>query len=740
MSNMEWRREGGAYVPPNQPGREVRVSDQELQRVLTSIAATNLQIRNALIGTSAAVAGYRRETGMRDQYMAGRVAPIDDTDESIAASQQEREQYRAEQIQRNVVNRGAAGRRAGEVLSTFQRVGYEKQVQMLAQYRGLTPGDQGRVDLSFGDQTFSDVEEALRRRSEGGATAADENIINQLNADLLRHLTNQFAQKAPTSAERILDAIETSGLRQLRYGQLPLQDILRSAGILAGQGVERSAARQQQIVDAQRRIDAARATGQEPTPFDVTLAAERAGLASRLGTRVGAAGARFLPVAGQAIGAAEVIGGVVQSQIIGRYQDLNRVGQITGEGARAGIRARYDAFTLGLNPFDMISQETATQIVAGLRGEGFRGQQRQSLQDAVADAINDLGTNVDETIQLYTDAIRKNGMTIAEATRLFEDFDDQARGAGMAVAEYTRTFSSLNQQFLSLGAGSASTDIAQAVARFLPRGIEPGVYGQMLEQQRGYLAAQTGSQLSQVFSRDNAEQAVRAMDQFIMRERERVQLQVGNDPNAIANQLAQTSPIFRGMNPNDVQRIVERVQGGRGVGAQADVRAIERQYGLGFERIRGRRELDGRRLYRELIEAGRGRNDFARREYGLTPDQVTEILDSGGRDDVMAYESRGDIPMDKLRNLRRQTYERLQKGGLLSRDDLRTFRDRMGERDFDVVRFLRESSARRGRTVGDSLEVGGITIRLQQGTESKLFELAKDKAVAAAKGLRRLND
>jgi archaellum component FlaC len=95
---------------------------------------------------------------------------------------------------------------------------------------------------------------------------------------------------------------------------------------------------------------------------------------------------------------------------------------------------------MGLNPFDMISGEMARQIVTGTRQQGFSGRQAEGVQNAVVGTVNDLGTSIDSTIQLYTDAIRRNGQTIDEARERFEKFDDAANQLSKSVQDYTDQF------------------------------------------------------------------------------------------------------------------------------------------------------------------------------------------------------------------------------------------------------------------------------------------------------------
>lgn len=108
-------------------------------------------------------------------------------------------------------------------------------------------------------------------------------------------------------------------------------------------------------------------------------------------------------------------------------------GQVTGGGFGEGIAARGEARRLSINPFDMMDQRTATQIVAGIRGRGFTGELGRALQDTVGDVFQDLGTDVEESMEMLSTVVRANVMSIDEFRDTMRDLDTQAKATGLSV-------------------------------------------------------------------------------------------------------------------------------------------------------------------------------------------------------------------------------------------------------------------------------------------------------------------
>lgn len=116
-------------------------------------------------------------------------------------------------------------------------------------------------------------------------------------------------------------------------------------------------------------------------------ARERGGLRGRAGGMANALLSRALTPAAL-LGAQQLI-----SRTTVQAQDTIRAGQVTGEGFGAGLASRWEGFRLAGSPFDMLDRRTAQQIVAGVRGKGFRGEFGKAMQDSLGEIVKDLGTD-----------------------------------------------------------------------------------------------------------------------------------------------------------------------------------------------------------------------------------------------------------------------------------------------------------------------------------------------------------
>lgn len=742
---------------PEIPGGNPLLTPQQVSDLLLDIAETNRVIRETLAGPEEGLRGYRQDSNIRQSYIQQlQVGDFSSPEEAFAASQQELERGRSEAIQRSIF-RTRAAREAMALSRQYTQMSAREQFEFLGQ-RGFIREDprSGELRTVAGGFPASDVQEALEAQAAGTTTPRQENILNKISTSLVAHIEAEIAAQAPSRTERLFDAIEESGLRQLRYGQLPLQDILRSAGTLAGRLYQR---RQTEYLAATERVRRAREMGYEPEPIDVRNA-ERLRLAQeagdvgmlgggpmgRWGMRGAARLAQFLPTAGQFLGVAEVVRDIFQNQIMGRIQGTTRTGQITGGGFGEGLRARWQAFTLGLSPIDMITGQQAQEIVQGTRQRGFRGRQAEEIQRAVADTVADLGITIESSINLYTDAIRLQGETVDEVRERLEDFDDAAREAGVSVQEFTDRFIQIQQQVGAAGAGQASGVVAGALTRATPAGVDAGLYGQVFERARGEIAASMGVPINMLTSQQYAQAAYGpGLEQAIERQQRLAASLVGDDPNAIATWLANSSPYFQGMDVRQIQRILDQINNQRGPSAQ-----------MNFER-------EGRRAMRAEVQAGRrmGRQtirmedvqarirgvdrddwrDFLEREYGIKGDTeyqrfIDAFREQGGRGEYTVEGGRAFLPRDELERIRRQSLDRLRPD--LRQEDIAHFERNIRNRQFNVQHFIDRIRDEKGRRSGPEVDLannfGSVTIRLRPGMESKLFELARERETEAARG------
>ena len=194
------------------------------------------------------------------------------------------------------------------------------------------------------------------------------------------------------------------------------------------------------------------------------------GLGSILGA--GQAGLGFLLRPAGALAAIEAIRRVNRFQ-----QETLQVGQITGEGRAAGLQARADIAQMAINPFDMLSRAQARQIVEGVRGQGFRGEFASAMSDAIGDVVQDLGTDVGQTLDIARTTIKTTGMSIEGFRNQMEDLDDTAKASGQSITNLTSALAQVQEdvaQFGGLQAVTATGPAVQELARqFRGTGFDP---------------------------------------------------------------------------------------------------------------------------------------------------------------------------------------------------------------------------------------------------------------------------
>lgn len=738
------------------PGGDAPITPQQMYDVLTDIAITNKAIRDQL-SPEAAVASYHQEAARRDRYIArGNVEGLDD--ERVAASQQELERDRSEAVQRATYV-ARAGREAEQAIERFRSptASPSERIQIMERAGFLTGGPTPEsIRTVRGNIPATRIRQIFEAQEAGEQIVpSEENLINQLNADLLSHMTEQFAKEAPSRASKIMDAVEESGIRQLRYGQLPLQDILRSMGSLFGRPLQ---SRQQAALEAEERVRRAQALGVQADfgdmeTFERLQASRRAGNVGPLArTRIGGLGlrgmagaARFLPMAGQALAIGEVIGDTFQNQVMGRYQGAVAEGQVQGGGFREGVAARLRSFRVGLNPFDMITGEIANQIVTGVRQQGFSGRQGESIQDAVADTFKDLGTSIESTIQIYTEAVRLNGETVDHTREILENFDTTAQDLGLSVQEVANRFQQISGTVGALGAGAQTSNVANALLRATPAGVDAGTFGQIFERARGEIAASLGVAPNMVTAERYSQSAYGpALEQVLQRQQQIASRIVGDDPNMVATYLSQSSPYFQGLPVNQIQALLEQMNMGRGPSAQMN-------FGREGRRERAAEVAAGRRMGRRTIPMSQiqdrmrnvDRDDWREvmaREFGIQGQEydrfVQAFKEQNGQGEWTVEGGRDQIPMQELLRIRNRSLDNLRED--LTPEQIERFNRLKTNREFSVQSFIasvrRDDGKKSGPEVDLANNFGSVTIRLRPGMESKLFELAREREAETAKG------
>ena len=160
-----------------------------------------------------------------------------------------------------------------------------------------------------------------------------------------------------------------------------------------------------------------------------------------------------------------------------------REGQVTGEGYRAGLGARWQAFTMGMNPFDTISREVANSIVQGVRARGFRGELGRAFQASVRGVYEDLGIDPNLAIQLGEPFARQG--RFGDFERLMNNMDDVARDTSRSVETVTQIYQQLSTQLRQTG-GMTTGPYAAGITAALGR-MFPGLTDEQLQQQAGQI-------------------------------------------------------------------------------------------------------------------------------------------------------------------------------------------------------------------------------------------------------------
>lgn len=690
------------YTPPPIIGQDVLQSWAQYRDIVEGIAVANDKIRDI--------------TGGPKSMLAGHAEDLNKMNDSVA-SQQELLRQRNELEQRNVLIRQNA-LKIEQQYAAFQKQSTEQKMADLKRLGVIRRNETGTPQARIGGRVYNEGE--LQSLMDSG----DPNLLNVLNEQVGRAMADAAAKQAPRKIERILDAVEEAGIQQLRYGQLPLQDILRAAGTLAGKRY-------------QARMPLPNVPG-----FEGEGAASGGRISSFITSALGMAG-RGLPVAGQAVAIGQVLGRTV-SNLYGRtygglYADPARSGQLTGQGWRAGIGARLEAFRLGANPFDLLSMGQATEIVQQARTRGFTGGQGSAVMQGMADVVNRLGIEVGTAADFFATSMRQGGMSVDQVRQEMLKFHDAAFNLNMNINDYTQQILQNTATLRSSGAGAAAPGIAQALTAAAPVGFRTGAgqqaFQQIFQAARGEIAARLGggANVLNLSSQRFANRSYRMLDTVLQQQIRFAEASLPpgqRTPNDIANYLSQVGPYTQGVDPAFLATYIGQMRHGRGVAAQQVFRQSEQAWSQG-------------------LAANRMGNSEVMRIANMTAEQRARL----GITESMIPSSRMGGPTAQYRDragniLSGQAYRRAI--GHYSHTEVETMRNQLlssigpyltkAQRDelatadpMNVDKILRDISQGRGPQVGASVQAGLVTIRLKPGMESKFFELqkAQDKAVSS---------
>jgi len=157
------------------------------------------------------------------------------------------------------------------------------------------------------------------------------------------------------------------------------------------------------------------------------------------------------------------------------FGDTTRLGQVTGGGYGEGLHARFQAFRMGLNPFDVISQETATAIVGAVRSQGFKGALGDAYANSLRDAVADLGVDPQVAAGIGQFFVRAGRLGAFRQT--IGGMDTLASQTDHSVQDILQTFQQLNeglQRTAGRGGGSLAGQLTEFVNRFGGRRLTEG--------------------------------------------------------------------------------------------------------------------------------------------------------------------------------------------------------------------------------------------------------------------------
>ena len=511
---------------PTQPGSQVFIAPQQMQGFIDSINSLNAAI-NRIAGAPGTGGGaFRAVRDEAESQGEGEIGALEANQRAAAAQAIGYKKGHAAQ----------AKQRLEEVIKANQ----DKQIALLKAY---------------GEYTEKQARE-IRAGLKGGKSLPEE-----MNDAVLRKFNSVLDQQGTSKFSQILTAVEESGIRQLRFGELPTQDILRAAGTLASRYY------------GYRYQKAAAAQG--ITPEELASGA-RAPVVGRGLSMLGSLGPA-LATAGKFVGAADVVGELAKhyyEEGIGQYRALTASGQLTGQGTMAGFEAKYISPLKIFNPFGMIGFGTAQEIVQNAREQGFTGPVAGQLEQGMANVISHTGIQVGQATEFFTQSMREGGMSVGQVTQEMNRFHDATRNLNMNINDYTQQIMTSTETLRDMGAGTVAPVLAQQITAALPRAYRTPEGMQFLtgafEKSRGVLASMVGhgANVLNIGSQRYASAAWSALDTVLGRSIAMAKNQGYKTPNDIANYLSQVDPFFQGTNVNMLQEYISRVEHGRGIGAQ----------------------------------------------------------------------------------------------------------------------------------------------------------------------------
>lgn len=388
----------------------------------------------------------------------------------------------------------------------------------------------------------------------------------------------------------------------------------------------------------------------------VDRSAARGGIGGLLGRGagglIGALGASLFTPAAALVAQQAFTRGLAQRR------EVVQLGQVTGEGAGAGISARFRSFVQGINPFDIVSGRQAMEFQMAARQQGFRGRQADQVSNVLGDVVNKLGTDWKAALEGATVATREGGSTLGEFRQTLLDLRQTARDTGTSVQSLQEGLLEFSKAAIAQGATQQ-----QATGRF--SAAQQGLAGTVLSlpqgsarlqawlsQSAGAIAMMAGIPIWEAMSM-SVSQWAREIDKLIGNIIK--QKPPGMRMETWAQQLVfMQLPLFSGLDvPGVLALLRSHAKGGfeAGLNRSEEERASSRASAAGATHHRNRFDIAGRAI-------GAISHGISER---LRHDPVAHFFGFGGGDDKPHYDI---TDPQKARDYNRRYQRQMREGGI----------------------------------------------------------------------------
>lgn len=584
----------------------------------------------------------------------------------------------------------------------FKRIVEKKVEERIPELENMFKSQMVRI----GDKTLTPKQMAQKLDDPG------DDLYQKINEVIVDQM-KVTVRKNQSSFTRIMDAVEDAGLKQLRFGQLPPQQILQGAGQL----MQRYAGHRISI-----------------------------GKAGRFATGLGAFG-EGLSAVGDVLGPATVIAQEakrVYDSSMGNYRALTSSGQLTGQGTIAGFEAKYVDPLRIFNPFGRLSFGQTQEIVQQTREQGFTGPQAGRVEQGLASVVSHLGIQIGQATQFMTQSMREGGMSVAQVTQEMNTFHDATRNLNMNINDYTQMIMDSTSSLRQMGAGQAAPGLAQQLTAALPRAYRTPQGMQFLtgafEKSRGVLAGMVGggANVLNITSQRYARAGWSAMDTLLQREVQRARDQGYTTPNDIANYLSQTSPFFGGTDVNQLQQYIEQVHHGRGITSQLTMSHLSTVYARRFGALERQpvrlRNMTADELKQHNLRAlYTGMNGLSTSPSGRgQKPSFFENAITGKRYSADSFRdvNTGHYNINQAAKYKHELVLSAERNHLLTQRQLEELQQANPR---DVTSVLTNIMQQRGRKVNVSTQIGTVTVELGKEA-SGLLTLVKERQSALSRG------